>query len=107
MKRVLSEDKDAGITTYWHSTENGFAVETVQHDVTPILKSNAIKRGLGRDYYATDPDMWKAASIPIGVMYEWLTKYGVDVLNEDHWPAVKKLLNDPEWRYLKTAEIII
>lgn len=107
MKRVLNENKAAGITTYFHPTDDGFALETVQHDVTPILESNAQKRSMGRDYYANDKDMWRAASIPIGVMYQWLTKYGVDVMNEDHWPAVQRLLNDPEWRYLKTAEIII
>jgi hypothetical protein len=51
--------------------------------------------------------MWKVASIPIGVQYKWLIHHGVDVMNRDHWPKVKRLLNDPEWRYLKTAEIII
>jgi hypothetical protein len=29
------------------------------------------------------------------------------VNNPDHWPAVQRLLNDPDWRYLKTAEVII
>ena len=38
---------------------------------------------------------------------KFLTEKGVDVHNPDHWPAVQRLLNDPDWRYLKTAEVII
>ena len=36
-----------------------------------------------------------------------LEQDGIDVYNPDHWPAVQRKLNDPEWRYLKTSEIII
>lgn len=49
----------------------------------------------------------KAAEIPIGVMYEWLVKHGVDFWNPDHRDGVKRLLNDPDYRYLKCRNIII
>lgn len=52
-------------------------------------------------------DMTKAAEIPIGVMYEWLVKYGVDFWNPAHRDGVKRLLNDPDYRYLKCRDIII
>ena len=47
------------------------------------------------------------ADIPITIQMDWLTKHGVDVWNQDHWPAVRRLLNDPDYRWLKTKEIII
>lgn len=47
------------------------------------------------------------ASIPVGIMYEWLVKHGVDAWNPHHADAVKKLLNDPEYRYLKVRNIIL
>lgn len=90
----------------YEDTDKGFLLHYSQ-DAEPIIELNKAKQSAGRDYYARDPDMWKVASIPIGVQMIWLTKHGIDIHNEDHWPGVKRLLNDPDWRYLKTAEIII
>ena len=73
----------------------------------PILDLNHAKRSMGRAYYAEDPDLHRVASVPLGVAYQWLAKYGVEAWNPDHIDRVKRLLNDPEWRYLKTAEVII
>jgi ribonuclease HI len=41
--------------------------------------------------------------IPNLVIEKWRNEKGIDVLNKDHWPAVKKLLNDPEYKWLKTT----
>ena len=49
----------------------------------------------------------KVAEIPIGVMYEWLTKYGVDAWNPHHADGVKRLLNSADYRYLKCRNIIL
>jgi hypothetical protein len=49
----------------------------------------------------------KAAEIPIGVMFEWITKYGIDFWNPNHKDGVKRLLNSPDYRYLKCRNIII
>jgi hypothetical protein len=56
-------------------------------------------------------DMEHVASIPIGVMYEWKVKYGVDAWKYttclDTRRRVNRLLNDSDYRYLKTRDIII
>ena len=52
-------------------------------------------------------DMEKVASIPVSVMYEWLTKFGVNAWNPAHQDAVIKLLNSSDYRYLKCRDIII
>jgi hypothetical protein len=49
----------------------------------------------------------KVAEIPVGVMYEWLVKYGVDAWNPDHSDGVKRLLNSSDYRYLKCRDIIL
>jgi hypothetical protein len=41
------------------------------------------------------------AKIPPIVQYEWLYKHGVDFNKKDHWPGVMRLLNSPDYRYLK------
>lgn len=105
-RRLFKHDPARRMNIWWEDTDDGFQLHYVQ-DVEPILELNKAKQTMGREYYARDNEMWRVASIPIGVQYTWLIKHGVDVHNEDHWPKVKKLLNDPDWRYLKTAEVII
>lgn len=106
-KRLFDHEPDTGVTTYYEDMpDGGFALHYHQ-DAEPILELNKTKQKMGREYYARDKDMWRVASIPVGVQMKWLIEKGVDVYNKDHWPAVQRLLNDPEYRYLKTAEIII
>lgn len=104
--RLFKDDPDRGLKIWWIPTEDGFALKYVQ-DVEPILELNKRKQSAGRDYYAQDKDMWRVASIPITIQMEWMTKFGIDIHNDEHWPRVRKLLNSNEYRYLKTAEIII
>lgn len=52
-------------------------------------------------------DVEKVAEIPIGVMYEWITKHGVDCWNPNHQEGVKRLLNSSDYRYLKCRNVII
>lgn len=70
----------------------------------PIIEQN---KALQNEDFDRREDMWHAASIPVGIMYEWLAKYGVNAWNPEHMPAVKKLLNSSDYRYLKTKNIII
>jgi hypothetical protein len=49
----------------------------------------------------------KVAEIPVGVMYEWLVKHGVNAWNPAHSDGVKKLLNSSDYRYLKCRDVIL
>lgn len=107
MKRILDHDPLTNTTEVFEATDDGFHIHSYQ-DVTPIIEMNKYKQTLGRQYYAKDKDMWRVASIPISVQFEWLQKYGItDVTAEEHWPRVAKLLNSNEYRYLKTAEVMV
>ena len=48
-------------------------------------------------------DMRLVASIPPAVQLKWLQTYGVRAWDKAHKGAVARLLNDPEWRHLRTA----
>ena len=102
-------DYDAltGIKT-WYEDLGGeqFALHTEQN-VTPILDANKAKANERRGYYAADKDMWRVSSIPASVQMKWMIEEGIDIYNEEHAPRVKKKLNDPDWRHLKTANVII
>lgn len=44
------------------------------------------------------------ASIDNTIALLWRTKYGIDVYNKHHMPRVIKMLNDPDWKFLKTVD---
>lgn len=71
---------------------------------TALLERN--KAAQNEDFDRSS-EMWHAASIPVSIMFEWLTKYGVNAWNPHHMDGVKKLLNSNEYRYLKCKNIIL
>ena len=106
-KRLLNRDPLTGIEEWFHydpQTDTTY-VETLQ-DVEPVLEMNKQLRN--------DDEVWKKgvkgswamyASIPLVVQMRWLSEYGMD-----NWPLrpgneklLFRLLNDPEWKYLKTT----
>ena len=80
-------------------------VETTQ-DVEGILDAN--KSFQNHSSYSSSgikEGMWHYASIPLIVQLKWLNEYG-----SDNWPLKQgnekllfRLLNSPEWKYLKAT----
>jgi hypothetical protein len=85
----------------------------VQHsvqDISPMLELN--KKEYNKDYIHGSVDtpelgMRKVASIPLVIIEKWKQELGVDIMNKDHWPQIKRLLNDPENRFFRTTESTI
>ena len=48
--------------------------------------------------------MRKVASIPLIVIEKWKRELGIDIMDKNDMPKIKKLLNDPEYRWLRTHE---
>ena len=90
-------------TEYFHSdtAAKTFTIQTVQ-DVEPILEFNKRQFNDG-DGYTPSRDMKKIASVPLNVVELWKEKYGFDLFNKNHAQGVRRLLNDADWRYLRTA----
>ena len=89
--------------SYDHTDDKG-VIHSVQ-DVEPLLDLNK-REQTGDSMYATGrgpAGMHKVASIPLVIIEKWKAELGVDVMNKDHMPKVKQLLNDPEYRYLRTG----
>jgi hypothetical protein len=103
-RRLLDSDPLAGIVEYHHydPLTDRTIVETVQ-DVAPILERNKALQNADDRGWSSSRELRRAATIPDVIILKWRSEYGIDVFNREHWSAVKKLLNDPEWRYLRTA----
>jgi hypothetical protein len=71
-------------------------------DVQPVIDLNKYSQNHETGWVGPERDMRLAARIPEDVALLWLQLYGVNAWRADHWPAVKRLLNDPDWRYLRS-----
>lgn len=102
-KRLLDFDSLTGVATYHHYDHHTkqTIIEEVQ-DVSPFIERNKqaqindTKQGIKENW-------WHVASIPIGVQYQWMKEHGVNIWDKNHKKAMFKLLNDPDYRYLKTT----
>jgi hypothetical protein len=103
-RRLIDVDPLTRVATYHHydhSTEET-VLESVQ-DVAPIVERNKALQNADDKGWAPSRELRRAATIPDIIILKWRNELGIDVFNPDHWPAVKRLLNDPEWRHLRTA----
>jgi hypothetical protein len=102
--RMLS--RRGAVETWYHGQPDGTFVIQTRQDVAPILERNKALRA-ANDGFTPSRDMARVASIPVVVQYEWLKRYGVDVFDPEDAGRIRRLLNDPEWRYLRTSEIYL
>ena len=98
-----------GVKKFIRATDDDHGTVQVRYeggrDVAGIVEAN--KRSQVDNLNTRMGDMAKVASIPTTVMYEWLSKFGVNAWNPAHQAAVVKLLNSSDYRYLKVRDIII
>jgi hypothetical protein len=105
---LIDDGSFNGVKKYIRSSEDDHGTVQVRyegHDATPIIDAN--KRAQVDNLNTRMGEMEKVASIPVSVMYEWLTKYGINAWNPGHQDAVIRLLNSSDYRYLKCRDIII
>lgn len=69
-------------------------------DVTEAI--DAIKRIDPDDCWTEGRDMKLVASIPVELFEHWQTVHGVNLMDKDALPFLRKLLNDPDNRFVRT-----
>lgn len=106
-KRLIDHDADTGESVWFESDgDDGFHLHHEQ-DCTPILNDNAVLRNTGLDAWRAGDDFRKEASIPNGLLMKWLAEEGIEFWKPEGMQRIVKKLNDPEYRYLKTADVRI
>jgi len=105
--RFLSRDPVSGaVEHYKYDPDGDRCIIRRSADIEPIIEANkrsandGIVQNKGRD-------MRFAARIPPEVQLLWLQQYGVRAWDKNHKGAVRRLLNDPEWRYLRVGQHFI
>jgi len=103
--QLIDHDAARGVRKFIASGEDddSLLVRTEIADGAVIARN----RDLQNEGFDRRSEMWHAASIPTSVMFEWLTRFGVNAWNPDHSDAVKKLLNSSDYRWCKVKNIIL
>ena len=104
-KRIVDYDPLTGMTTtfdYDHASDTTYVGR--EQDISLLIESNkAMQNDIEYSKNGIKTEWWHMCKIPPLVIEKWKNEKGIDVLNKDHWKAVKKLLNDPEYKWLKTT----
>lgn len=104
-ERLLDYSPHTGMKTWFSASEDGDTWNLrYEQDVSPILDRN---KEMQAESFDKRSEMWHAASIPNVILMEWKTKHGVEAWNKDHAEGVKRLLNDPDYRYLRVRHFIM
>lgn len=106
-KALLDIDPLTGIRQYfgWDNEGNEYLIDEIDRSHTKaIIDQN---KRLHNDGHGKGQDLELVASIPPEVQFEWLDKHGVEFWNPAHKDGVKRLLNDPDYRWLRIRDIYL
>jgi hypothetical protein len=106
---LLSIDPSSDTYTYFDYDEatDETRTFTLQPSQLDILDDNKRFVSMDDKGYKKDKDFWCAATIPNSIIHKWLVEDGVNVYDDNDWPAVKRKLNSNEYRYLRRGHFNI
>ena len=104
-ERLLDYDPVSGMKE-WFSYDESTDTTAIRYeqDITEVI--DACKAAQNEDFDKR-ADLWHAAHVPVGILMEWVAKYGVRAWDKNHAPAVRRLLNDPDYRWLRVKHFIM
>ena len=98
----------AGVRWGYRLDANGGMTFAAQQDVAPVLEQNKAMAN-HNDGYTQSREMARVASIPISIIYKWMTEEGWDPFSPDP-DCQRKLamkLDSPDYRYLRTSGLVL
>ena len=99
---LLDRDPQTGIyETFEYDEDTGDITISRWADVQPVIDAN---KAAHLDSDGKGKDVWLAARIPVNIALDW-SRFGINAWKGEHWPAVKKLLHDPDWRHLRPTTL--
>ena len=91
---------EGDVAHYWRDDGNGSGSVVSQQDVTPLIENN--KRLQNDTPRVLKADFWPEAFIPDIIILKWLNEEGLNIFDKNAAVQLKRKLNDPDWRFLRT-----
>lgn len=115
MSRVLDIDPFTGIVeTFSYDAGNDAITLTRTQDVTAILDRNKALQNDTSEHWKdrskgteSGIDMRLGAIVPNIIIEKWMRDHGVNIFDKEHLTAARRLINDSDWRWLKTVDVKI
>jgi len=104
---LISDDPLTGLKTYLEFDEVDPRKFHIHHRQDVSQSIEYVKRLQNSSEYKKEGirrGMYHVAHVTAIAQIKLLREHGIDVMNKDHWPKFRRLLNDPEWKYLRPAE---
>jgi hypothetical protein len=94
-------DRDGNVmTTYMHDEMSDTLTIKTSADVEANIEAN--KREYLDNQHSRFGDMKRVASIPVVVMEKWIAEDGINYMAPEHMNALRRKLNDPDNKFLRT-----
>ena len=103
-RKVYNKFSDCWETYYWDEATQTSTIKTTW-DVGDILDQNKRRANSSVDSRFGGEMLHHVAEIPMGVIMKLKSEHNIDVFDTtpDTTKRLLKLLDDPEWRYLKST----
>ena len=106
---TVDYNPQTGIERKFHRLHDGeWAYETTQHTTHNILDFNKERQNHYSPVSQVNGDRM-VASIPLIFIQKWFNEYGIDYWSPDPdmQKRVDRLLDEPEWRWLRTDDSVL
>lgn len=103
VRPFLPADTPGGINYHWIDNGDGTVRVAYSQDIGAALEANKAAY-THNDGYSGTRELRRVAFIPAIIRQKWLDEEGWDAYRPDlYGDRLVRRLNDPEWRYLRTA----
>lgn len=91
-----------GTDWFWDDEPDGGGRVISVTDVSEIVERNKAL-ATANDGYSPSRELRRVASIPFCLIHKWMVEEGWNALDPNCADQLRRKLNDPEWRHLRTA----
>jgi hypothetical protein len=92
----------AGINHFWVTQDDGSYGISSEQDVEAIVEDNKARQN-HNDGFSPTRELRHIAHVPTIIWLKWLQEEGFDAFDPANDALLRRKLNDPEWRYLRTC----
>ena len=106
MRRLLELHPDGTEEWFhWSEADRQFAIEYRHPDMDSVV-TRAREESADTGGWSKSRELRHIATIPIIVQLQMINRYGPDLFKTGNEKRLRKVLDDPEWRYLRIGKIL-